>query len=47
MIIGQGITIGGGIRVFDAPVVDIYINLTSEDGITQLLTEDGDNLVIE
>jgi hypothetical protein len=47
MIIGQGIAIGGGIRVFDTPVVDIYTNLTSEDGVTQLLTEDGDNLVIE
>jgi hypothetical protein len=47
MITISGITIDGGIYVFDTPVVDIYTNLTSEDGVTQLLTEDGDNLVIE
>ena len=47
MIIGQGITIGGGISVFDTPVVDNYTYLTIEDGVTQLLTENDDNLVIE
>jgi len=47
MIIGQGITIGGGINVFDTPVVDNYTYLTIEDGVTQLLTENDDNLVIE
>ena len=45
MIIGSGITIGGGINVFDTPVMDTY--LTIEDGVTQLLTENDDNLVIE
>jgi len=46
MIIGQGITIGGGINIDAyAPVMDTY--LTIEDGVTQLLTEDDDNLVIE
>ena len=47
MFAKDGITISDGIRVFDTLVVDIYTNLTSEDGVTQLLTEDGNNLVIE
>ena len=48
MIIGSGIQIGTGITIApSAPVGDIYTYLTSEDGVTQLLTEDGDFLVIE
>ena len=49
MIIESGVQIGSNIKLGDFPVdpLDLYTNLTSEDGVTQLLTEDGDNLVIE
>jgi hypothetical protein len=49
MIIQTGVQIGPGIKLGDFPVapLDLYTNLTSEDGVTQLLTEAGDGLVIE
>jgi hypothetical protein len=52
MIIGAGVQIGSGIQIGDFFVIPlntyaIYTDLTTEDGVTQLLTEGGDNLVIE
>ena len=52
MIIGTGVQIGIGINLgnfFVVPLTTytIYTDLTAEDGVTQLLTESNDNLVIE
>ena len=52
MIIGTGVQIGSGINIGNFAVVPlntytIYTVLTTEDGVTQLLTESGDTLSIE
>jgi len=52
MIIESGVQIGSGIDIGDIAVtllnayVVIYNDLTTEDGVTQILTESGDNLII-
>jgi len=52
MIIGTGVQIGNNIQIGNFFVVPlntyaIYTILTTEDGITQLLTESSDSLTIE
>jgi hypothetical protein len=52
MIIGTGVQIGTGINIGNFAVVPlntytIFTVLTTEDGITQLLTESSDSLTIE
>jgi hypothetical protein len=49
MIIESGVQLGSGIQIgnFSVALLVIYAILTSEDGVTQLITEDGDGLVIE